>query len=84
MALYDYTNVDPDINLFSPQTNGELSESITQNWTQQAYECYSVKCNCEKCSISLENYSFVCQMPKIVKSLIKIHGIPKPTDFSSY
>ena len=84
MGMYDYANLDPDIDSFLPQTNGEISESITQNWTQQAFECYSVKCDCSKCSIIQENYSFVCQMPKIVKSLIKTQGIPKSTDFLFY
>lgn len=84
MALYDCANVDSDIELFLPQTNGEISDSIVQNWTQQAFECYSVNCNCKECSIAVEQYSFICQMPKVVKSLIKTCGIPKSRDFLSY
>ena len=58
--------------VFYPQNNGELSDSITQNWTEQALECYKLSGNCKKCSISKGNYSFVCQMPKVVKILLKM------------
>lgn len=61
---------------YFPQNNGEISESIIQTWTQQALECYSINCNCEKCSISKGNYSFVCQMPKVIDALIK-NKVPK-------
>ncbi len=57
---------------FEPQNNGEISESITQNWTEQALECYQLGCDCSKCSISKGQYSFVCQMPKVVKILLKM------------
>ncbi len=63
--------------VFIPQTNGEVSDSLTQNWTQQAYECYSINCNCKKCSIEINKYSFVCQMPKIVHLLLQLHGKPQ-------
>lgn len=62
--------------IFLPQTNGEISDSIVQNWTLQAYECYSIRCNCAKCSLSKGNYSFVCQMPKIIRALLKKQGKP--------
>lgn len=52
------------------QTNGEISESITQNWTEQALECYRIKCDCKKCSLANGNYSFICQMPKVIDILI--------------
>ena len=80
MSLYDYTKVDPYYNSFIPQTNGEVSDSITQNWTNQALECYSLNCDCSKCSIQQGHYSFVCQMPKIVKNLIATQGAPKPIE----
>ena len=35
---------------FHPQTNGEISESITKSWTEQAIECYSIGCDCRRCS----------------------------------
>lgn len=57
---------------FEPQNNGEISESITQNWTEQALECYQLGCDCAKCSISKGKYSFICQMPKVVKILLKM------------
>ena len=57
---------------FEPQNNGEISDSITQNWTEQALECYQLGCDCSRCSISKGKYSFVCQMPKVVKILLKM------------
>lgn len=62
--------------LYVPQTNGEISESIMQNWTLQAIECYEIGSDCKKCSLAKGNYSFVCQMPKIVKALLKTYGKP--------
>ena len=70
-----------DCEIFFPQTNGEVSDSIVQNWTHQAYECYSLSCNCRECSIGKGNYSFVCQMEKIVGVLLKAKGKPNPDDF---
>jgi len=61
---------------FYPQNNGEISDSITQNWTEQALECYKLNCNCAECSVSKGNYSFVCQMPKILNALVKSLGQP--------
>ena len=65
-----------DSEIFLPQTNGEISDSIVQNWTLQAYECYSINCDCTKCSINRSKYSFICQMPKIIKALLKKQGEP--------
>lgn len=62
---------------FFPQTNGEISDSITQNWTEQALECYSIGCDCNKCSLAGGKYSFVCQMPKVIELLLKSSGQPK-------
>lgn len=61
---------------FFPQNRGEISDSITQNWTEQALECYRLNCNCACCSISKGNYSFACQMPKVLDALIKSLGKP--------
>lgn len=61
---------------FFPQNNGEISDSITQNWTEQALECYKLNCDCSCCSISKGNYSFACQMPKVLDALIKSLGRP--------
>lgn len=56
--------------------NNIMSESIMQNWTPQALECYSINCDCKKCSLSSGNYSFICQMPRVIDALIKTIGIP--------
>lgn len=61
---------------FYPQNNGEISDSITQNWTEQAIECYKLNCDCSQCSVAKGNYSFVCQMPKVLDVLIKSVGNP--------
>jgi hypothetical protein len=61
---------------FYPQNNGEISDSITQNWTEQALECYRLNCKCSQCSVTKGNYSFICQMPKVVDVLIKTLGNP--------
>lgn len=71
------TVVIPDEDLlFHPQTNGEISDSITKSWTEQAVECYSIGCDCRKCSLAKGNYSFVCQMPKVIDILVKFAGKP--------
>jgi hypothetical protein len=62
---------------FEPQNSGEFSGSITSNWTEQALECYCVGCDCTKCSLSKGDYSFVCQMPKVVDILVNALGKPK-------
>lgn len=61
---------------FYPQNKGEISDSITQNWTEQALECYKLKCDCSRCSIAKGNYSFACQMPKVIDALMKSLGKP--------
>lgn len=61
---------------FEPGNKGEFSDSITKTWTEQALECYSIGCNCKKCSLAGGNYSFVCQMPKVIDILIKFAGEP--------
>lgn len=62
---------------FYPKTNGEISNSITKSWTEQALECYSIGCDCSKCSLKNGNYSFVCQMPKVIDILIGAIGKPR-------
>lgn len=61
---------------YSP-ANEEISESITQNWTQQALECYYINCDCKKCSLSSGHYSFVCQMPRVIETLLQTIGKPE-------
>ncbi len=65
------------VRYLTPRNNGIISNSITQNWTEQALRCYRNNCNCEKCSIKSANYSFVCQMPKVLKILLKELGPPE-------
>ena len=64
------------VRYITPRNNGEISNSITQNWTDQAVMCYRGGCNCTECSIGQSNYSFVCQMPQVIKILIEQIGPP--------
>ncbi len=57
----------------------QLSVSISKNWTKQAIACYRSNHNCSECTINSGNYSFVCQMPKVVKCLLKEIGEPELT-----
>jgi hypothetical protein len=61
---------------FVCQTNGVISDSIVQNWTPQALECYKLNSCCENCSITKARYSFKCQMKHIVDILLKTQGLP--------
>ena len=61
---------------FTPQHNGDISGSITKNWTEQALECYKLNGDCKNCSIASGHYSFVCQMPKVVEILRITVGEP--------
>ena len=56
--------------------SGEISNSITRNWTTQALECYRLDGNCAECSIKKGHYSFECQMPRVVEILKMINGEP--------
>ena len=64
-------------NKYIPEYTGEISSSITQSWTEQALECYSINCDCKKCSIYNGNYSFKCKMPKVIDILINLNGKPQ-------
>ncbi len=68
--------VSENVDLYSPGVQ-EMSDSITQNWTEQALECYYINCDCKKCSISRGNYSFICQMPKVIDMLLQTVGEPE-------
>lgn len=61
---------------FECQTNGVVSDSIVQNWTLQALECYKLKSDCNLCPIAKAGYSFKCQMKRIVEILLKTQGLP--------
>jgi len=68
---------DDIIEQYLPETEGDLSSSITQSWTEQALECYSIGCDCKKCSLKNGNYSFKCQMPRVIDVLVNLVGEPK-------
>ena len=70
--------VSENADLYGPAMQ-EMSDSITQNWTEQALECYYIDCDCAKCSISKGNYSFICQMPKVIDTLLQTVGEPEKT-----
>ncbi|MBY0402459.1 MAG: hypothetical protein K2X66_01050 [Cyanobacteria bacterium] len=53
-----------------------ISTSITQTWTDQAIKCYLTDANCSTCSIPRGNYSFTCQMNKVVPVLVETLGAP--------
>ena len=56
--------------------SNEVSTSITQTWTDQAIKCYKTNADCDSCSIPAGNYSFDCQMNKVVPVLVKNLGEP--------
>jgi len=68
--------VSENVDLYTPGVQ-EMSDSITQNWTEQALECYYIDCDCEQCSIGKGNYSFICQMPKVIDTLLQTVGEPE-------
>ncbi len=68
--------VSENVDLYEPCVQ-EMSESITQNWTEQALECYDLECDCKQCSIGKGHYSFICQMPKVIDSLLQTIGEPE-------
>ncbi len=70
-------NVSKKNNNYSQNIEGDISSSITQSWTEQALECYSIGCDCKKCSLSNGNYSFKCQMPRVIDILINMVGRPR-------
>lgn len=62
----------------TPQEREEVSTSITQTWTEQAIRCYMTGADCANCDIPKGNYSFVCQMDKVVPVLLETLGQPDP------
>ena len=74
--MEQWLDLDLEDEFYSP-ANEEISDSITQNWTQQALECYEINCDCNKCSLSQGHYSFICQMPRVIETLIATVGVPQ-------
>ncbi|MEW5821936.1 MAG: hypothetical protein AB1782_17205 [Cyanobacteriota bacterium] len=66
----------PKIKYISMDRLAGMSNSITQNWTDQAIRCYYSNCDCNTCSIANSNYSFECQMASVVKILLNELGPP--------
>lgn len=62
--------------LFECQTGGVISDSIVQNWTPSALECYMLHGDCAQCPIKRAHYSFKCQMKQVVDVLIETQGLP--------
>lgn len=55
-----------------------LSTSISKTWTEQAIKCHLTKADCANCSVMRGNYSFTCQMNKVVPILLEVLGEPDP------
>ena len=68
--------INENVDMYSP-CNDEMSDSIIQNWTEQALECFSINCDCKRCSLRNGHYSFICQMPKVIDALINLNGKPQ-------
>jgi len=71
-----FRNYIKEEDFFESQTGGVISDSIVQNWTIQALECYKLKCDCKKCEITKAGYSFKCKMKNIIEILLKNLGKP--------
>ncbi len=65
-----------DYEYFECKTNGVISDSIVQNWTPSALDCYKINCKCVDCPIAHRHYSFKCKMNEIVDILLQTKGIP--------
>lgn len=51
------------------------TSKILSKWTEQAIECYKLRCNCSLCQIKNIMESR-CEMKNIVVELVKKHGAP--------
>jgi len=70
------SNNEQRVRYILPKNDGEISNSITRNWTDQAIRCYSSGYNCIDCSIAKGDYSFVCQMKNVITILLEQVGPP--------
>lgn len=61
----------------TPDESESISQSITQTWTDQAIKCYLTQADCANCVIPRGNYSFTCQMNKVVPVLLASIGEPE-------
>ncbi|MBX2860751.1 MAG: hypothetical protein KTR14_05925 [Vampirovibrio sp.] len=76
MAIMPKVELEKYWSKLAEQTD-DVSTSITQTWTDQAIKCYVINGNCNQCSIPRGNYSFDCQMNKVVPVLLKNLGKPE-------
>lgn len=67
-----------DINRLTKEEQDSISSSITQTWTDQAIKCFLTNADCSSCVIPKGNYSFTCQMYKVVPVLLESLGEPDP------
>ena len=63
---------------------GEFAPSLSRKWTKQAYDCYSIGCDCSKCSIPTQMTSKKCQMKAIVLELNTTVGKPTKENCTSW
>ncbi len=68
------------VEYFECQTKGVMSDSILQNWTLSAFECYKLNCKCKNCPIKKAGYSFKCKMKYVVEELLKTKGLPNEAE----
>lgn len=68
-----------NLNTLTTEEKESVSSSITQTWTDQAIKCYLTSADCASCSIPKGNYSFTCQMYKVVPVLLESLGEPEPS-----
>ncbi len=62
----------------SEEEQALVSASVSKTWTDQAMKCYMCAADCANCDIPKGNYSFVCQMAKVVPVLLESLGQPDP------
>ena len=59
--------------------NVSCSETLAQNWTQSAIDCYQLGCRCSKCNLYklyFKNSVFKCKMKEVVIELVRQAGPP--------
>jgi len=64
------------LQLLTTEEKETVSSSISQTWTDQAIKCFLTKADCNNCSIPRGQYSFTCQMHKVVPVLLENLGQP--------
>jgi hypothetical protein len=60
--------------------NVSCSETLADNWTPTAVDCYLLGCNCSKCflnEIYFKNSVYKCKMKETVIELVRRNGAPQ-------